>query len=492
MSKAWARLTCVGDKEKSKNRTHNLTEREWSMGRKTSCSETLADNIISSVHCRIRLERSEHGVDVVLEDLSSNGTHVNGTRVGKHNTYALQDKDEIGIGTPVVGGKAEHYGYVFHDLRRELEYDYLQSLLAPPASSRRSSAAPPSVPRDGGMGHLQLDRAPTVAVMPVDPLAEDVYGTAPELALDDGADEDVVPELQNALALGGTLTGAIVGTLANPNPSTMGTLKNTLQRGRLDISEFVDSEGPPPSSTSSTRWRRSRRCRGSTRRCSTQFGAIVGATFGAILRNSPHARRALSQVLDGALDSLRLMLSAEEGARSLLEAEGAIDRLVALINRPAAAKQTASALQIMARLVLISDKPLVESALARANRFRGARVGTTLVDLLKDRARRAADVRRRNDPDQRPRRDDARQARARERARQRRPRHRARSARGAGRRDAAAGGNGRRRHRPALEAGLGVHAAQTGDGGLRPRRRRLRAGTRAVADEEAVDARACG
>ena len=244
MSKAWARLTCVGDKEKSKNRTHNLTEREWSMGRKTSCSETLADNIISSVHCRIRLERSEHGVDVVLEDLSSNGTHVNGTRVGKHNTYALQDKDEIGIGTPVVGGKAEHYGYVFHDLRRELEYDYLQSLLAPPASSRRSSAAPPSVPRDGGMGHLQLDRAPTVAVLPVGPLAEDVYGTAPELALDDGADEDVVPELQNALALGGTLTGAIVGTLANPNPSTMGTLKNTLQRGRLDISEFVDSEGP--------------------------------------------------------------------------------------------------------------------------------------------------------------------------------------------------------------------------------------------------------
>ena len=166
MSKAWARLTCVGDKEKSKNRVHQLTEREWSMGRKTSCSETLADNIISSVHCRIRLERSEHGVDVVLEDLSSNGTHVNGTRVGKHNTYALQDKDEIGIGTPVVGGKAEHYGYVFHDLRRELEYDYLQSLLAPPASSRRSSAAPPSVPRDGGMGHLQLDRAPTVAVMP--------------------------------------------------------------------------------------------------------------------------------------------------------------------------------------------------------------------------------------------------------------------------------------------------------------------------------------
>ena len=78
------------------------------------------------------------------------------------------------------------------------------------------------------------------------------------------------------------------------------------------------------------------------------------------------------------------MLSAEEGARSLLEAEGAIDRLVALIGRPGGGqKQTASALQIMARLVLISDKPLVESALARANRFRGARVGTTLVDLLK-------------------------------------------------------------------------------------------------------------
>ena len=303
MSKAWARLTCVGDKEKSKNRTHNLTEREWSMGRKTSCSETLADNIISSVHCRIRLERSEHGVDVVLEDLSSNGTHVNGTRVGKHNTYALQDKDEIGIGTPVVGGKAEHYGYVFHDLRRELEYDYLQSLLAPPASSRRSSAAPPSVPRDGGMGHLQLDRAPTVAVMPVGPLAEDVYGTAPELALDDGADEDVVPELQNALALGGTLTGAIVGTLANPNPSTMGTLKNTLQRGRLDISEFVDSEGPAAlldivdevASKPKMSWLDEEVRDGAQfRRNSARFGAIIGAQFGAIRRNSSDARCALS------------------------------------------------------------------------------------------------------------------------------------------------------------------------------------------------------
>ena len=87
--------------------------------------------------------------------------------------------------------------------------------------------------------------------------------------------------------------------------------------------------------------------------------------------------RSPPEVLDGALDSLRLMLSAEEGARSLLEAEGAIDRLVALIGRPGGGqKQTASALQIMARLVLISDKPLVESALARANRFRGARVGT--------------------------------------------------------------------------------------------------------------------
>ena len=328
--KAWARLTCVGDKEKSKNRTHNLTEREWSMGRKTSCSETLADNIISSVHCRIRLERSEHGVDVVLEDLSSNGTHVNGTRVGKHNTYALQDKDEIGIGTPVVGGKAEHYGYVFHDLRRELEYDYLQSLLAPPASSRRSSAAPPSVPRDGGMGHLQLDRAPTVAVMPVGPLAEDVYGTAPELALDDGADEDVVPELQNALALGGTLTGAIVGTLANPNPSTMGTLKNTLQRGRLDISEFVDSEGPAAlldivdevASKPKMSW--------------LDEEVRDGAQFGAIRRNSAQFFRRPTRPLSGARRRARLAPphALRRGGRALAPRGRGRDRSPCRAHRP--------------------------------------------------------------------------------------------------------------------------------------------------------------
>ena len=60
-------------------------------------------------------------------------------------------------------------------------------------------------------------------------------------------------------------------------------------------------------------------------------------------------------MLDGALDSLRLMLSAEEGARSLLEAEGATDRLVALIGRPGGGQKQTRARKIMARFVLISD-----------------------------------------------------------------------------------------------------------------------------------------
>jgi hypothetical protein len=51
----------------------------YTLGRAESCTLRLTDNKVSGVHARL----SHDGANAILEDLSSNGTFVNGTKVGK-------------------------------------------------------------------------------------------------------------------------------------------------------------------------------------------------------------------------------------------------------------------------------------------------------------------------------------------------------------------------------------------------------------------------
>ena len=55
----------------------------YTLGRAESCTLRLTDNKVSGVHARL----SHDGANAILEDLSSNGTFVNGTKVtrNKHN-----------------------------------------------------------------------------------------------------------------------------------------------------------------------------------------------------------------------------------------------------------------------------------------------------------------------------------------------------------------------------------------------------------------------
>ncbi|TPX69660.1 hypothetical protein SpCBS45565_g02323 [Spizellomyces sp. 'palustris'] len=70
------------------------------IGRRPDCDILLNLAEVSSVHCRLT---TSHGV-TTLEDSSSNGTWVNGTKVGKGNTAVLKDGDEFLIMNPKAAG----------------------------------------------------------------------------------------------------------------------------------------------------------------------------------------------------------------------------------------------------------------------------------------------------------------------------------------------------------------------------------------------------
>merc|ERR1719359_2120312 len=58
------------------------------VGRKAHCDVVLEDMAISGFHCTVGL--TEEGV-ITIEDKSTNGTYVNGERVGKGATRTLAD-----------------------------------------------------------------------------------------------------------------------------------------------------------------------------------------------------------------------------------------------------------------------------------------------------------------------------------------------------------------------------------------------------------------
>ena len=70
----------------------------YTLGRAESCTLRLTDNKVSGVHARL----SHDGANAILEDLSSNGTFVNGTKVGKGRLRVLLNDDEIAIVAPSV------------------------------------------------------------------------------------------------------------------------------------------------------------------------------------------------------------------------------------------------------------------------------------------------------------------------------------------------------------------------------------------------------
>ena len=94
----------------------NLIDDEYSLGRGKTCSIFLSSNELqtskyflaySSVHLKIIRDRTKNYVYV--EDLSSNGTYINGEKIGKGNRHVLANNAEIALASKA------HRVYVYID-----------------------------------------------------------------------------------------------------------------------------------------------------------------------------------------------------------------------------------------------------------------------------------------------------------------------------------------------------------------------------------------
>ena len=102
------------------SRVHKVAKGEATLGRHGQCDIVIADDRISGVHCGFRRNQATDVLE--LDDRSSNGTYVNGHKIGTRRSVQLRSGDEIGV---VMLSKAGRDGrrasfvgrFVFHDLK---------------------------------------------------------------------------------------------------------------------------------------------------------------------------------------------------------------------------------------------------------------------------------------------------------------------------------------------------------------------------------------
>ena len=170
MPRTWGRLLAIGAKESEPYRRIELDLPEVAIGRGEGSYERIADNTISSTHCRITVRRTPADValaevddddDVVpivprlvaevwIEDCSANGTFLNSQRLGKGKSARLTQNDEIGFIRPCGGQERPPYAFIFQDFLSELEPHELDALRPPPptapATPREAVKVAPQVP----------------------------------------------------------------------------------------------------------------------------------------------------------------------------------------------------------------------------------------------------------------------------------------------------------------------------------------------------------
>jgi len=72
-----------------------------SVGRKQGCDIILNDIVVSGLHCYLTVISTS---SAVVEDQSTNGTYVNGVKVGKSMTLELKNGDILTLGKPTAAG----------------------------------------------------------------------------------------------------------------------------------------------------------------------------------------------------------------------------------------------------------------------------------------------------------------------------------------------------------------------------------------------------
>ncbi|XP_013386116.1 serine/threonine-protein kinase Chk2 [Lingula anatina] len=122
----WGRLFPLG----SSFVAHDLTKEEYTFGRADSC-DFIFPNVkgkcqsyrtYSSIHFKIFRQQTSTGVFIFLEDTSSNGTFVNGSKVGKGNKQVLSNNDEIALSV------ARNKAYIYMDANNNDDNNFPESL----------------------------------------------------------------------------------------------------------------------------------------------------------------------------------------------------------------------------------------------------------------------------------------------------------------------------------------------------------------------------
>ncbi|XP_033900588.3 E3 ubiquitin-protein ligase CHFR-like [Acipenser ruthenus] len=144
-SLAWGKLTRVGSETRSEIL---LVSKECTIGRKKGCDLSFpANKMVSSDHCKI--VQDENSGEVWLEDMSTNGTVINKSKVVKKQTCQLQNGDVI----YVVYRKNEpdqNVAYIYHSITAEQAH--VQELKGEPCSEPLiSSGMDPSVEKTPGI-----------------------------------------------------------------------------------------------------------------------------------------------------------------------------------------------------------------------------------------------------------------------------------------------------------------------------------------------------
>ncbi|XP_043192588.1 serine/threonine-protein kinase Chk2-like isoform X1 [Amphibalanus amphitrite] len=132
----WGRLFPVGIRAKFDGL--DMFKNEYTLGRGESCDvvvglQNLVEKYlltISKTHLKVVRAEASTGWHVYLEDLSSNGTFVNGELVGRGNKVALKNNDEISLSMKLLKV------FVFHDYMDNDSASYPEQLRARYTMSR--------------------------------------------------------------------------------------------------------------------------------------------------------------------------------------------------------------------------------------------------------------------------------------------------------------------------------------------------------------------
>lgn len=95
---------------------------KYAIGRHENLNNIILPGMkISNQHCVIMWDGSEGSASVIVTDLSSNGTFINNARIGKGQSRALRDGNEIAFGTCVPqpqNGGLEDYRFIYRHMAR--------------------------------------------------------------------------------------------------------------------------------------------------------------------------------------------------------------------------------------------------------------------------------------------------------------------------------------------------------------------------------------